>query len=680
MKKISLFFALFAIVFYTQAQPAGYYDAAAGKTGAALKTALYGIINAHTERSYSQLWTDFQTTDKKADGSVWDMYSDCSYTFGTDQCGSYSGECKANGGCYNREHSFPKSWFNQATPMYTDLFHLYPTDGKVNGMRGNYPFGEVSSPTYTSGNGSKLGACSFPGYTGIVFEPKDEYKGDFARTYMYMVTCYENVVTTWNYDTNGVAILDGTTYPAFKTWFVNLLLKWNAQDPVSQKEIDRNNAVYGIQGNRNPYIDHPEWVSSVWGNVGLIFTSSPITTAVQNVAYSYTITATCDAGNSLTLACPTLPSWLTFTPTNGTGSASATLTGTSAITGPFDVDVTANDGTTTVHQTFTITVGTPPALQFTSTPITSATEDESYFYGITAVGPQTTLTMTCPTLPAWLTFGATNGTGQITGSLSGTPPVGSAGSYPVDIQITDGTTTVDQNFNIVVSAPAVGGGMETFTNLTSSNPSSYSSVSWTGDNGGTWTATLARTDQTINGKCICLKADATAYVLSNSISGGCSAISFKHQQFFSGSGGTLNLLVNGTVYGNAIPVSTTSETTTISDINVAGDFTLKFTSSGTTRIGIDDVSWSGYTSNVIITPNSKINVFPNPVKKSVSITGISENHHIAVVNYLGQNIMNADSKSEKEIIDFSNHSQGIYFIMIYENNKLVKTQKIIKTN
>jgi len=261
----SLFTILFLLVFLrVSAQiPAGYYDPASGQSGAPLKTALYNIINNHTSVSYDYLWTAFETTDVKPDGKVWDMYSNCIFTYGTsDQCGNYSVECD----CFNREHSWPKSWFADATPMYTDLFHLVPTDGKVNGMRSNYPFGTVSSPTYTSGNGCKLGACSYPGYTGVVFEPLDEYKGDFARNYFYMATRYENIISSWHgNDANAEAILLPNSFPVFESWFLAMLGEWHTADPVSQKETDRNNAVYAIQHNRNPYIDHPEYVYSVWG-------------------------------------------------------------------------------------------------------------------------------------------------------------------------------------------------------------------------------------------------------------------------------------------------------------------------------------------------------------------------------------------------------------------------------
>ena len=246
-----------------------YYANADGKKGAELKTALCAIINPHTQRSYANLWTDFKTTDAKSNGKVWDMYSiKREMTFGTDQAGSYSKE----GDVYNREHSFPKSWFNDEYPMYTDLYHLYPTDGYVNGRRSNYPFGETNGEDYKSDQGfSKLGACTYPGYTGKVFEPNDLYKGDFARTYFYMVTAYETYkvngngatkqITSWN-----CPMLDGKTYPGLSSWALSLLMEWSKKDPVSEdKEIPRVKAVYGIQKNRNPFIDYPGLEEYIWG-------------------------------------------------------------------------------------------------------------------------------------------------------------------------------------------------------------------------------------------------------------------------------------------------------------------------------------------------------------------------------------------------------------------------------
>ncbi len=247
-------------------QTLAYYQNADGKQGAALKTAMCVIILPHTQRTYDNLWTDFQTTDVRSDGKVWDMYSNSTnFTFVTDQAGQYSKE----GDKYNREHSFPKSWFGEAAPMYTDLHHLYPTDGFVNGKRANYPFGETNGEDYKSANDfSKLGDCTYPGYTGTVFEPADEYKGDFARTYFYMVTCYEDQLPSW-YSSNTEArpTLDGNKYPGLSEWQLNMLMTWAKNDPVSEKETNRNNAVYAIQNNRNPFIDYPGLEEYVWGTL-----------------------------------------------------------------------------------------------------------------------------------------------------------------------------------------------------------------------------------------------------------------------------------------------------------------------------------------------------------------------------------------------------------------------------
>ena len=272
MKKLLLTtcFMLVATVTWAQGpnESGTYYRNADGKKGAALKTALCGIIRTMKDRCskstvYNLLWTDFETTDKRADGKVWDMYSNITnYTFGVDQAGNYSKE----GDKYNREHSFPKSWFNEGTPMYYDLFHLYPTDGYVNNTRGNDPFGETNGSTKknSANNFSKYGTCTYPGYSGNVFEPNDIYKGDFARTYFYMVTCYEEELPSWN----ASHTLDGKKYPGLAEWQLKMLMEWSKKDPVSSdKEIPRNTAVYGIQENRNPFIDYPGLEEYIWGDM-----------------------------------------------------------------------------------------------------------------------------------------------------------------------------------------------------------------------------------------------------------------------------------------------------------------------------------------------------------------------------------------------------------------------------
>jgi chitodextrinase len=143
--------------------------------------------------------------------------------------------------------------------MVSDAHFITPTDGKVNGQRSNYPHGTVATATWTSLNGSKLGSSSVSGYTGTVFEPINEFKGDIARMYFYFATRYENTVAGYPF-----AMFNGTSNQVFTTAFLNLLLTWNTQDPVSAREIARNNAIYARQLNRNPYIDHPEYVQLVW--------------------------------------------------------------------------------------------------------------------------------------------------------------------------------------------------------------------------------------------------------------------------------------------------------------------------------------------------------------------------------------------------------------------------------
>lgn len=284
MKKLLLFLLLPLFTISYAQPPTGYYNQADGLSGTALQAALHDIIDNHTVLTYNFLWTAFKTTDALPSGKVWDMYSSYTWTFGTNQCGNYGSE----GDCYNREHSWPKSWFGDKAPMNSDLFHLYPTDGYVNGKRSNFPFGEVSNPTYTSSNGCKLGSNTYPGYSGVVFEPIDEYKGDFARTYFYMSTRYYGEDNNWP----GSAMVNKSQ---LKPWALAMLKKWHEQDPVSAKETSRNNAVYAYQKNRNPFIDHPEYVAAIWGTtVG----TDHQDIAHQLTAYPNPATSTCTIDHS----------------------------------------------------------------------------------------------------------------------------------------------------------------------------------------------------------------------------------------------------------------------------------------------------------------------------------------------------------------------------------------------
>jgi endonuclease I len=243
--------------------PAGYYDTAIGRFGLDLRAALHNIIDNHTVRSYDYALTAFRTTDVKPNGKVWDVYSDIpdgtpAYEYDFDDTGQGAGE---NNG-WNREHSWPQSWFGGGSPMMSDLWLLYPTDSYVNGMRSNWPYGEVDAPTKTSTNGSKLGPCVTPGYSGTAFEPIDPFKGDLARSQFYISTRYYG-------EDGGFSSSAATDHATILPWAVQQFLTWSSNDPVSWKERMRNGAIYVIQGNRNPFVDHPEFVRALYDSAAV---------------------------------------------------------------------------------------------------------------------------------------------------------------------------------------------------------------------------------------------------------------------------------------------------------------------------------------------------------------------------------------------------------------------------
>lgn len=240
--------------------PQGYYNSLVGKKEGDLKTAIYQLVhNFTTVSSYSALPQYFQRTDVYPESRRWwDMYSDIPL-----YAPSFSG--------LNREHSFPKSWWKvgesvEYTTAYVDLNHLYPSEAKANQAKSNYPLGTVATtvtPKFDNGV-VKVGnpMTGQGGGSQLVFEPADEYKGDFARTYFYMVTCYQDL--QWN--TKYTWMMGRDIYPTLKGWAIDLLLKWHRDDPVSDKETNRNDVVYTIQNNRNPFIDRPELAEYIWGN------------------------------------------------------------------------------------------------------------------------------------------------------------------------------------------------------------------------------------------------------------------------------------------------------------------------------------------------------------------------------------------------------------------------------
>ncbi|MDA9008191.1 endonuclease [Flavobacteriaceae bacterium] len=273
-KKI-LTFVLITLGINSYAQiPPGYYNSATG-IGYTLKTQLKSIIsNGHIDQGYSALYDAYLLSDNDSfyenDNTVLDMYSEnpsgsdsYNYNHNDRTCGNYNSE----NDCYNREHIFPQGFFNEQLPMRTDIHHVVPTDGYVNNRRANYPFGEVTNDTWISNNGSKVGQNTFGSYSGIVFEPIDEFKGDIARMLLYFAVRYEDEVTDNSWDNHTITNnpLNGTNNQVYEVWYLQLLYKWHNDDPVSAREIKRNNEAYNFQGNRNPFIDYPEYVDLIWG-------------------------------------------------------------------------------------------------------------------------------------------------------------------------------------------------------------------------------------------------------------------------------------------------------------------------------------------------------------------------------------------------------------------------------
>ena len=334
-----------------------YYQAANGQKGAALKTALHNIISKKKHSpSYDELLELYKKTDTRPDGKVRDWYSNTTnFTHIADKAGSY----KKEGDVYNREHTVPQSW----GPPKADIMHVVPTDGYVNNRRGNLPFGEVGNATYTSNNSyCKLGSCKTPGYTGTVFEPNDEVKGDIARIYFYMATCYEDQAPSWS------GVFGGSKYQPMQAWTYDMMVRWSKLDPVDDVELARNNAVAqsDVQGNRNPFVDYPGLEEYVWGSkqdVAFNYTQSEggSGTPYVNVAQPvFSVEAgTYSEAFSVTMSCATSGAAIYYT-TDGTDPSAQSTRYTAAVTISQTTTLKAvavKDGNTSSVTTATYVVG-----------------------------------------------------------------------------------------------------------------------------------------------------------------------------------------------------------------------------------------------------------------------------------------------------------------------------------
>jgi len=685
--KLKLLFTSLLFSLFSFAQiPAGYYNSATG-TGYTLKTNLYNIIKGHTDNGYAGLYTTYLTSDRdyyyENDGTVLDMYSEnptgidpynYSTSVSSDKCGSYSVE----GDCYNREHIIPQSVFNSNSPMVADAHFITPTDGKVNGLRSNFPHGIVASASKTTLNGSKLGTSGVSGYSGTVFEPIDEFKGDIARMYFYFATRYENNVAGYSYD-----MFNGTSGQVFTPEFLSMLLTWHAQDPVNAREIARNNAIYARQNNRNPFIDHPEYVQLIWNPTA--------DTVAPTAATNLTVTGTTSSTVSLSwtaatdnVAVTSYDIYMNSVLKTSVSSSNliATITGlTASTTYSFyviakDAAVNSSPASNTANGTTTIAI---PDTQNPTAPTNLAvTGSSSSTVSLSWTASTDNVGVTSYDVYVNSVFKSTvSGTTALVNGLTPSTTYSfyvvakdAAGNSSAQSNAINGTTTV------LTSSCA----NESFENIPTA-ASSYGTQTWIGDSALNWTATDARTDQTLNTKAILVRNGSLT--ASTSPDGIGSLTVTTQQKFTSGNNGTFSLRVNGNIVGT-IPFGAPgglATTTTISNINIAGDVIISITDNSnlaTSRVAFDNLSWTCYSGLGLETLSQKdFKIYPNPSNGDFNIVFEDANgtHSVEIFSLLGQKVFEKKN-SQTASISVTNLQKGTYLIKVTKDSKST-TKKII---
>ncbi|TRX16669.1 endonuclease [Flavobacterium franklandianum] len=672
---------LFSLISYAQV-PAGYYSTATG-TGYTLKTNLYNIIKGHIDNGYGGLYTTYQTSDidnfYENDGTVLDMYSEnptsvdpYNYSIAsTQRCGNYSAE----GDCYNREHIIPQSVFGSNAPMVSDAHSITPTDGKVNGMRSNYPHGTVGSVSWTSKNGSKLGSSAIAGYSGNIFEPLDEFKGDIARMYFYFATRYENTVAGYSFP-----MFNGTTDQVFTTSFLNMLLTWHAQDPVNAREITRNNAIYARQNNRNPYIDHPEYVQAVWNPVADTQTPTAATNLVVTGTTSSSVSLSWTAGTD-NVAVTSYDIYMDGVLKTSVSGVNATITGLSATTS-YTFYVIAKDaavnsslasnsvnGTTTVFVPDTQNPTTASNLAVTGS--SSSTVSLSWIAGTDNIG--------VTSYDVYLNSIFKSSVSGTTALVNGLAPTTTYSFYVIAKDAAGNSSLQSNSVNGTTTVISTSCASESFENIPAAASSYTLPKTWTGDSGLNWTATDARTDEKLNTtRAICIRNGSLS---ASTSADGIGSLTVTTQLRFTGTSGTFNLRVNGNIVGT-IPYSTTgvSTTTTISGINIAGDVVISITdnSTATNRVAFDDLSWTCFSGLGLETLSQEdFKIYPNPSKGNFNILFDDSNgvHSVAIFSLLGQKVFEKSNTQSSSIL-VTNLPKGTYLLKVTKDSKST-TKKII---
>ncbi|WP_178983990.1 endonuclease [Winogradskyella helgolandensis] len=594
MKHIYLLLLLVSSIGFAQI-PSNYYDSANGLTGFDLKTELKTIITSgHDDQGYGELYTGYATafidniaeTGYENDGTLLMYYTEnpngtdpYTFTLGTNQCGNYGAESD----CYNREHIVPQGSFGSASPMKNDIHHVVPSDGYANGKRNNFPFGTVGSATWTSLNGSKLGSSNVSGYSGTVFEPLDEFKGDIARAILYFVTRYQDNVDGYT----SFEMFNGTENQALSDWAVDMLLDWhNNIDPVDQTERDRNDAAYNFQGNANPFVDHPEYVNMIWN-------PTPDTEA------------------------PTNPTNLVASnPTNSTIDLAWTAATDNIGVTTYDIYMDGN-------------------------------------YAFSSNNTSATKTSLIPNINFCFTVKAKDAAGNESGfSNESCETTTNNGDNP-------DPNCIDENFENIGTLSG-----------------SYSSVTWTGNEGLTWNATDSRTDQTLDGRAITVRNGTLGPTDFSNISF-IDKLTVTTQRVFGGATGTFDLVVNGN-FVETIPYGD-NPITTIIDINVnpVTSLVINNNSSTSNRVMFDNLSWTCGLLSVADYSLGNIKLHPNPVKNNLTVdlkSNVTTN--IEIFDILGKRVFKINI-NETSDLNLQTLKTGIYIVKMTQGDSTV-TKKLIK--
>jgi endonuclease I/chitodextrinase len=676
--------------------PSNYYNNATG-TGYTLKTQLKTIItNGHSDQGYGNLYSGYQTTHidnyYENDGSVLDFYSENPtgidtyfYTHGSNNCGNYSSE----NDCYNREHLMPQSVFSNASPMKNDIHFVVPSDGYVNGKRSSFAFGEISNPTWTSSNGSKLGPNTFGSYNGTVFEPIDEFKGDIARSLLYFATRYESQVSSWNHS----GMLNGTNDQVYQDWFLDLLISWHNDDPVNQQEIDRNNAAYYYQGNANPYINHPEWVNTIWSTntdtenptapTNLI-TSNPTastvdlvwTTSIDNIAvtsydiyingvntyntintsfiannlnsetnYCFTVFARDAASNTSSVSnqdcettltdneAPTVPTNITITNQNGTGfKVNWTASTDNATVIGYDVFIDGTFNTSAVNTSYSINGLT-----------------ESTTYSVTVLAKDEADNKSAQSAPVNAT--TTDGSAASNEIFFSEYIEGSSNNKAIEIANYTGQTVSLANYSIKL-----------------------------GSNGNDFGAqTLTFTTETI--------VDGDVYVIGNSQIAICtSEVDISSDVTYFNGNDALGLFKNdvlidiigeennSSTFGAEVTLQRKSTITSPNTVfNKTGEWVQGSAVDDCTDLGIHSVNTASLNSSVF----NSFKIYPNPTYENTVYFKVGAKTKVKAYNVLGKLVQTAIIDSNNKSMDITTLAKGIYILRVQTANEFI-TQKLIK--